>query len=560
VISAVEGLEVASSSLAAAVLPISICILLGLFLLQSFGTSRVSHIFSPVLLLWFISLGLIGLYNFSQAPEVAAAFSPHHAILYFARKGYEGWVSLGSIVLCVTGAEALFADVGHFSRASIRISASTIVLPCVILCYMGQSAALYVDNSRFVNVFYMTLPSTLFAPMLVLATFAAIIASQAMISASFSLMYQASRLQFFPRMTIKHTDSHNVGQVYLPEINFLLMVGCITVSVIFQHSSNLTFAYGFAVCSVFFITSSLFVCVMHFNFKWHWAFSILFFAVFGFVDAAFLSANLLKFATGGWFPMLLAICFTTVMVIWWWGQRRMAKFQKALSVPDADLFSFDKLRHLDDAVSFNSESSNRPLVNGHGLEAVANNNDDQASDVPFQPIETIACVPDRILLCFSSVPEAIPASFVHFLRCMPVRPHVIIFVHIKQWQMPEVDDSIVVWPLPEHERVYRAHINIGYMQLPPTAPSLACTILRNNIEGLPNDLDAVCASDAELLETLDITYFIGRDDVVPHLKSSFGHVLAVYVFRFLLRMSRSVAVHLGVPVNRLLEVNVRIPI
>jgi len=215
VLGAVQGLTIASPSLQSAVVPVTCVILIILFAFQRFGTSHVSFLFSPIMVLWFFAIGSIGIYNIAQCPSVLRAFSPSYALMFFVNHGYDGWASLGAIFLTVTGCEALFADLGHFNAAAVRTGALCIVLPSLFLCYSGQAAALVVNPNIIENTFFLSIPTPLFYPMLVLATAAAVIASQAMISATFSLSQQAMRLHCFPRLTVIHTDKYEIGQVIL---------------------------------------------------------------------------------------------------------------------------------------------------------------------------------------------------------------------------------------------------------------------------------------------------------------------------------------------------------
>ena len=336
-LSAVEGIAVISPSAYEAAMPVTLAILFLLFMAQRFGTSKVSILFSPVISLWFFSLFAIGIYNITKYPYVLVAFSPSFAFEYFIRNGYTAWVSLGAVVLCVTGTEALYADIGHFSANAVRLSWTAVAYPSLLMAYCGQAAVLVVNPAAISNTFYNALPDGFLLPMLILATLATIIASQALISAAFSLVMQAMSLQCFPRVTIIHTDKHHEGQIYIPEINYILMIGCLIITASFQHSANLVVAYGIAVCTVMLIDMTFYSVAIPLVFKKPWPLGVLFFVSYLVVDVSFLSANLLKFVSGGWFPLVLSAVISSIMITWRWGRLAVSARMTKMALPDSKL-------------------------------------------------------------------------------------------------------------------------------------------------------------------------------------------------------------------------------
>jgi KUP system potassium uptake protein len=321
VLSAMEGLTVATPVLSRFVVPLTIVILVGLFLFQSRGTAKVGKIFGPVMLVWFAALAVLGVAQMLRHPSVLVAVSPQYAAEFFIQNGWHGFLILGAVFLVVTGGEALYADMGHFGIRPIRLVWFSIVLPALLLNYFGQGALLLDDPEAAHSPFYRLAPGWALYPMIVLATSAAVIASQAVISGAFSLTMQAVQLGFSPRLKINHTSTREYGQIFIPAVNWALMIGCIAIVIGFRTSSNLAAAYGVAVTSTMVITTILFYIVAR-N-VWGWSALIaaplcLFFLV---IDIAFFGANIIKVADGGWFPLLLAWIVFTVMTTWKTGRR-----------------------------------------------------------------------------------------------------------------------------------------------------------------------------------------------------------------------------------------------
>ena len=321
VLSAMEGITVATPFLSHFVVPLTIVIIVALFLFQSHGTAKVGKIFGPVMLVWFSALAILGIAQIARHPSVLVAVNPFHAADFFIRNGWHGFLILGAVFLVVTGGEALYADMGHFGTRPIRLVWFGVVLPALLLNYFGQGALLLEDSEAAHNPFYRLAPAWALYPMIVLATSAAVIASQAVISGAFSLTMQAVQLGFSPRLKINHTSTREYGQIYIPAVNWALMIGCIAIVLGFRTSSNLAAAYGVAVTSTMVITTVLFYVVA--RRVWGWGVFVtgllaLFFLI---IDIAFFGANVIKVADGGWFPLLLAWIVFTVLTTWKTGRR-----------------------------------------------------------------------------------------------------------------------------------------------------------------------------------------------------------------------------------------------
>ncbi len=333
VLSAVEGLEVATEAAAPFVLPITIGVLVGLFMAQRNGTQRIGRVFGPVMLVWFVSIAALGIVAALRNPLVFAAVSPAYAVRFFMENHLHGMVVLGSVVLCITGGEALYADMGHFGARPIRLSWMSVVFPALMLNYFGQGAMLLADPGLAFNPFYALVPRPLLYPMVMLSTVAAVIASQAMISGVYSLTQQGIQLGFVPRMRIIHTSEETRGQIYLPTVNWMLMIACLGLVLAFQESSRLAGAYGIAVTATMTMTSLLYYAVARQRWNWRAWQAVPLVALFLAFDGAFLSANLLKIMDGGWFTLLLALCVMTLMLTWRDGRAALSVRFAAASVP-----------------------------------------------------------------------------------------------------------------------------------------------------------------------------------------------------------------------------------
>ncbi len=316
VLSAMEGLTVATPLFTPYVVPLTVAIIVGLFLIQRRGTGQIGQFFGPVMLLWFAVLGVLGIVNAVQNPSVFGAINPLYAVRFFGNNGGTGFLVLGTVILVVTGGEALYADMGHFGRPPIRLAWVALVLPALLLNYFGQGALLLREPEAAANLFYLMAPSWALLPLVGLATLATIIASQALISGAFSITMQAGNLGFLPRLRIIHTSPTAYGQIYIPFVNWALMIACILVVVSFRSSSNLAAAYGIATTSAMTVTSIIFAVVARRRWRWSTPLVALLTSLFLVVDGAFLGANLLKIPQGGWFPLVIAAALFTVMTTW----------------------------------------------------------------------------------------------------------------------------------------------------------------------------------------------------------------------------------------------------
>jgi KUP system potassium uptake protein len=328
VLSAVEGLEVMAPGLHRFIVPTTIAILVALFAIQRHGTGRVGALFGPVMCVWFVTIAILGVVGVAREPAVLAAINPEYAIAFFTASPTLSFLALGAIVLAVTGTEALYADMGHFGKSPIRRAWILFVMPALVLNYFGQGALILADPAAVKNPFYLLAPSWALLPLVILATCATVIASQAVISGAFSLTRQAIQMGYCPRLTIMHTSERQIGQIYVPFINWALLIAVILLVIGFRSSSNLAGAYGIAVTLAMLIDSiSLFVVMRR---LWHWPFVLALALAIPFVviDVAFLASNSLKIPEGGWFPILSGIVVFTLLTTW---KRGRAMLMKRLS-------------------------------------------------------------------------------------------------------------------------------------------------------------------------------------------------------------------------------------
>ncbi|KQT11295.1 potassium transporter Kup [Ramlibacter sp. Leaf400] len=316
VLSAVEGLEVVAPRFKDWVIPLTIAILFGLFAVQKRGTSGIGRFFGPITLVWFLTLAALGIWQIADHPEILTALSPHHALRFMLVNPGTTFIILGAVVLCVTGAEALYADLGHFGKTPIRLAWFTVVMPSLTLNYFGQGALLLSNPEAVKNPFYMMAPDWALLPLVGLATVATVIASQALITGAFSVTKQAIQLGYLPRLQIRHTSVREIGQIYLPAVNWGLFVAIVMAVVLFRSSSNLAAAYGIAVTLDMLITTVLTFFVIRYGWGYPLALCIAATGFFFVVDIVFLSSNLLKFVDGGWFPLAIGAAIFTLMTTW----------------------------------------------------------------------------------------------------------------------------------------------------------------------------------------------------------------------------------------------------
>ena len=371
VLSAVEGLEVVSPTFKKYVIPLTIVILFGLFAVQKRGTSGIGQFFGPITVIWFAAIAALGVYHIAEHPEIIWAISPHYAVMFMVNEPAITFLILGAVVLCVTGGEALYADMGHFGKKPIRIAWFLVVMPALTLNYFGQGALLLSDPSAVTNPFYNMAPDWLLIPLVVLATAATVIASQALISGAFSVTKQVVQMGFLPRLQVLHTSIKDTGQIYIPAVNWGLFVVIVLAVVMFKSSSNLAAAYGIAVCTDMLITTVLTFFVIHYGWKYSLALSLAVTGFFLVVDLAFWASNLMKLLEGGWFPLLIASVIMVFMVTWRDGRALLDKKRNedALDLPSflEAVFLSPPARVEGTAVFLTSTKGNVPNAMLHNL-------------------------------------------------------------------------------------------------------------------------------------------------------------------------------------------------
>ncbi|KAE9591067.1 putative potassium transporter [Lupinus albus] len=329
VLSASGGIKVNHPDLSNdVVVVVAVVILVGLFSMQHYGADRVGWLFAPIVLLWFLLIGGIGIFNlWKHGSDVLRAFSPVYIYRYLKRGGKESWTSLGGILLCITGTEALFADLGHFPVLSVQIAFTLVVFPCLLLAYSGQAAYLMNNLNHSPDVFYRSIPETIYWPVFAVATAAAIVASQATITATFSIIKQALAHGCFPRVKVVHTSKKFLGQIYIPDINWILMILCIAVTAGFKEQNQIGNAYGTAVVIVFLVTTLLMVLIMILVWRSHWILVLIFTGLSLIVECTYFTAVLFKVDQGGWAPLVIAAAFLIVMYVWHYGTRKRYEFE-----------------------------------------------------------------------------------------------------------------------------------------------------------------------------------------------------------------------------------------
>jgi KUP system potassium uptake protein len=371
VLSAVEGLQIATPALATWVIPITLAILIGLFLLQSRGTARIGAVFGPVMVVWFLTLGVLGLSEIVARPGVLAAVSPYYAVHFFAADVRRGFTVLGAVFLVVTGGEALYADLGHFGHRAIQIAWFSVALPCLLLNYFGQGALLLRDPVAVENPFYHLAPRWALYPLIALATAATIIASQAVISGAFSLTRQAVQLGYSPRLRIEHTSQREIGQIYVPLVNWGLMLLTCVLVLGFETSSHLAGAYGVALSALMLITTLMFYVMSREVWRWSFARAAAVAGLFLCVDLPFFAANSLKIRYGGWVPLAIALVVFTLMTTWKDGRlvlaKRMQEKTVALKMLLADLAAEPPVRVPGTAVFMYGTTDGTPPALVHNL-------------------------------------------------------------------------------------------------------------------------------------------------------------------------------------------------
>ncbi|RUP09311.1 potassium transporter 4-like protein [Jimgerdemannia flammicorona] len=472
VLSAVEGITVPAPQLARYVIPATCAIMVVLFAGQKLGTGKVAVVFAPVIGLWLMVLFVVGMMNVAQYPGIMKACSPLYAVQYFLRNGKNGISSLGGVILSVTGVEAMFADLGHFSRRSIQLSFVFMVYPSLILAYCGQGARLILDPTLIKSPFFLTIPGTIYWPVLVLATVATIIASQAMISATFSLISQSMALGCFPTVRVVHTSRSVRGQVYIPVVNWILLAAVILVVVVFRNSTNLTPAYGLCVAMVMFITTIFVAIVMRYVWRWNLLVPIMFSCTFGLVDAVFAIVTLRKVDSGGWFPLMVAVGICGMQLVWKWGTDLKYKSELGSKIKLEDLL-------------LDITPPGMPIINNPSDILVSKEvkYDDLHTETAlryrnFRPqilqLRDTNRIVSRLpgLALFYNNDRDVPKTFAHFLYHYPAVQDVVVFVTVRVVAQPYVDeeDRVRVTPIREFDGFYRCVAWYGYMETVEQGP------------------------------------------------------------------------------------------
>lgn len=404
---------------------VAVVILVGLFSLQHYGTDRVGWLFAPIVLLWFLMIGGIGVFNiWKYDSSVLKAFSPVYLYRYLKGGGKDGWTSLGGIMLSITGTEALFADLAHFPVLAVQIAFTVIVFPCLLLAYSGQAAYLVNHQDHVVDAFYHSIPDSIYWPVFVVATLAAIVASQATISATFSIIKQALALGCFPRVKVVHTSKKFLGQVYIPDINWILMILCIAVTAGFRNQNQIGNAYGTAVVIVMLATTFLMILIMLLVWRWHWILVLIFTALSLLVELTYFSAVLFKIDQGGWVPLVIAAAFLIVMVVWHYGTVKRYEFEMHSKVSMAWILGL-------------GPSLGLVRVPGIGL-------------------------------VYTELASGVPSIFSHFITNLPAIHSVVVFVCVKYlpvYTVPEDERFLVKRIGPKNFHMFRCVARYGYKDL-----------------------------------------------------------------------------------------------
>ncbi|MBL8386501.1 MAG: potassium transporter Kup [Burkholderiales bacterium] len=498
VISAVEGLEVISPALHPYVVPIALGILFLLFFAQKLGTGLVGRFFGPVTILWFGSLALVGIYQIARNPGVLAALSPTYAIGFIVSDPVKSFILLGSVFLAVTGVEALYADMGHFGKKPIRLAWFIAVFPALVLNYFGQGALLIADPAAVQNPFFLAVPAWARIPMILLATAATVIASQATISGAFSLTAQAMKLGYTPRMRVTYTSATEKGQVYVPFINWALFVFVVILVLVFRTSSNMAAAYGIAVAGTMVVTSIM-VCIVAVRvWRWPpWAY-VPMMVVLLMVDTGFLSSNLLKIPDGGWFPAVLGVCIYLLLVTWKQGRALVAR------------------RLAEDAL---------PLV-------------------PF--IESIAISPPHramgTAVFMTTTPNILPHALLHNLKHNQVLHEQVVLLTIRTEEVPRV---------PESRRVDVELLDAGFVQV------IAHMGYQENA-----DIEALlkrCEMRGLHVEPMLTSYFLSRENVIPTDLAGMA-LWREHLFVWMYKNGARASDFFRIPANRVVELGTQVEI
>jgi len=497
VLSAVEGIKIVSPSFAPYIVPVSLLILVGLFLIQSRGTAKVGLVFGPIMLLYFAVIGVMGIFGIVRDPRILGAINPYWALNFFLLDPMLAFLALGSVVLAVTGAEALYADMGHFGRKSISVAWLYVAFPCLLLNYLGQSALLLDDPSAIDNPFFRMAPDWARWPLVALATMATVIASQAVISGAFSVTQQAIQLGFLPRLKITHTSAKAAGQIYVPLVNWLLLGFVLLLVLGFHSSDNLASAYGIAVTGTMFITSCMLAVLLFTIWNWNRWGAGLMIGSFLIVDGAYFASNITKIPDGGWFPLLVGACAFTVLTTWSTGRRLMRErlFENAMPL---DLFI---------------ESAMKSVKRVSGT-----------------------------AVFLSASPEGAPPALLHNLKHNKVLHERIVILTVKIMGRPVVDQSDCVHVTELANNFFRIVLRYGFMQ-DIDIPAALATSHR-------------CGPPFKLMET---SFFLGRQTLIASERPGMA-LWREKVFAWMMRNAESAMEFFKLPPNRVVELGSQLEI
>jgi KUP system potassium uptake protein len=498
VLGAAEGLEVATPLFTPYVVPITVVVLVVLFMFQKAGTARIGALFGPVMMLWFIVLAALGVINIVQAPDVLAAVDPVHGIEFLTHHRLAGFFILGAVFLVVTGGEALYADMGHFGVRPIRLAWFAVVFPSLLLNYLGQGALLLREPAAKVNPFFHMAPDWALYPLVALSTIAAIIASQAVISGSFSLTRQAAQLGYLPRIRIRHTSAREIGQIYIPSVNWLLMLSAIGLVIGFEKSTNLAGAYGVAVTATMGITTMLLAIVAHES--WHWKMgTVLAMAIpFLVIDLSFFGANIVKVADGGWFPLLVGISVFALMTTWRRGR-----------------------------IILTQRISEGAITEEHFIRDLATNR-----------IPRVA----GTAIFMSRMNAGIPTALLHNLKHNKVVHKHVVLLTVDIEETPTLSEEERYAWVELGYGVFRLTIRFGFME-EPDVPALLDTLG-------PKPLS---------FPRMATSYFLGRETLIPTKRPGMA-IWREHLFAWMNRNSASASTFFSLPANQVIELGAQVEI
>ncbi|MCE5181841.1 MAG: potassium transporter Kup, partial [Betaproteobacteria bacterium] len=496
VLSAVEGLEIATPALKAYVIPVTIGVLFALFAFQRKGTAGIGALFGPIVCVWFGALAVLGIVNIAAEPSVIKALNPMYAMNFFLSNPRMSFLALGGVFLVATGSEALYADMGHFGRKPIQLAWFAVALPALVLNYFGQGALLIHNPSAIQNPFYLLAPDWALYPLVALATAATVIASQAVISGAFSITRQAIQLGYSPRMEVQHTSEKEIGQIYMPTINWTLFIAVVALVLGFRTSTNMAAAYGIAVSSTMVITTALAFVVVRHQWGWGWIRSALLISFFLAIDLAFFTANATKIEDGGWFPLVFGLGIFTLMSTWKLGRELL------------------RTRMAGEAIALD------PFV--QGLDS-----------------GSITRVP-RTAVFLSGDPDAVPHALLHNLKHNMVLHERIAIVTVQVEDVPHVPDIdwVEVKALPNN--FYRILVRYGFKDDPD----------------IPVALER-CAQYGLIFDPMTTSYFLGRETLIPKLGTEMP-LWREKLFIAMFRNASSAASFFNIPPNRVVEMGTQV--